>query len=408
MATVRAAKQHLLKVPAVRDLWGSYRSIQVERRYMKWMERYRRQAEELGLSYSPDRSFREARDRLQGTASRRRRVGECHTLIMTLTRNWGMGMVHELRELGPVTIFDWEELGFSESDPNLQLKVPDLNLKMLQHIRKAHAGTPVDWVFVTCSGNVILKDTIRRIREELGIPVVNQWLDCKQNFERGRGPHGQDLGQRDIAAEFDLVCTSARPACEWYLSVGGRPVFVPEGFSPKLMPRVDFPKEWDVGFVGACYGFRPTYIEALRKAGLSVAVAGRGWREAVAVPQGAMGEFVAKSRVSLGMGGVGYSMSLRTLKARDFEIPGAAGSYLTTFCADLTPCFQIGREICCYNDINEVVELAYRLARCESENGEMAERGYHRAMREHRWVHRFRYILEGLGVLAAAQPEDYG
>ena len=81
---------------------------------------------------------------------------------------------------------------------------------------------PIDWVLCTCSGNVILTDTLKRMRGDLGLITVNQWLDCKQNFKLGRGRNGQDLGQIDIAPEFDLHWTNARAVCEWYLAVGAR------------------------------------------------------------------------------------------------------------------------------------------------------------------------------------------
>jgi len=393
------------EIPLIRKVWARHRSGQLQRRYRHWTEKYGRMADELGLSYD-DRTARERiRAHLKGRNIQPKLRGECHSAIVTLTCNWGIGMVYELEELGLVSVFDWEKYGFSESDPNLQPRLPELNALMLKFLREAHQRHPIDWVLITCSGNVILKDTLRHIREELGILTVNQCLDCKQMFEAGPGPHGQDLGQRDIAPEFDMVWTTSRSVCEWYMAVGARPVFLSPGFSPRLTPRVNCVKTIDVGFLGACYGLRPDYIDALRRAGLSVRVGGYGWDGNAVIPLDKMGQFFGSCKVNLGMGGIGYSMKLRTVKGRDFEVPGAGGAYLTTYNPDLASFFHIGEEILCYQSMDEMVELACRLVRDDTFRESLANKAYARSMREHRWLHRFTTILEIMGVLHAADGE---
>jgi len=173
---------------------------------------------------------------------------------------------------------------------------------------------------------------------------------------------------------------------------------ITEGFSPRLTPRTDLPKTSDVGFLGECYGLRPDYVNALRKAGLSVAAAGYGWPGSKPVPLDEMGTFLAGSRVVLGIGGVGYSMKLTTLKGRDFEVPGAGGVYLTTYNPDLANFFTIGEEILCYQSKDEMVELTRRLIRDEQWRTEMGDQAYRRSMREHRWLHRYQEVLSALGI----------
>ena len=76
---------------------------------------------------------------------------------------------------------------------------------------------------------------------------------------------------------------------------------------------------------------------------------------------------INRTRINLGMGGVGYSESLTNLKARDFEIPGTGGGlYLTSYNPDLARHFAIGSEIACYRTREEMVELIrYYLAHSE-------------------------------------------
>ena len=174
-----------------------------------------------------------------------------------------------------------------------------------------------------------------------------------------------------------------------------------------LTPRIVRTPAYDVGFLGACYGRRQEYVAALRGAGLSVVTGGHGWPDGKCVSLNQMGEFLASARVILGMGGMGYSDRLTTLKGRDFEVPGAAGAYLTTFNPELADWFDIGREICCYHSQIDMVDLAVRLVRDSEALEDLKGRAYVRSMREHRWIHRFEFLLRELGVLASSgQPAN--
>ena len=281
----------------------------------------------------------------------------------------------------------------------LQGHLQELNRQMLDFVMKAHERKPVDWILFTHTGGYIFVDTIRRIREQLGIPIVNQWFDCKQNFEGGAGVNGQDIGQSDIAPEFDAVWTSSRSVCEWYMAIGARPIFLPPGFSPAYTPRADCEKKSDIGFFGQCYGTRPDYITTLKRAGLSVSVGGYGWRDFPAIAPCDISKFIASCKVNLGISGVGYSMDLVTLKGRDFEVPGSGGVYLATYNPDLEPLFDIGKEIFCYRSMAEMIDLARMLVYDEALRESAAENGYRRAIKEHRWLHRFKELLKILGLI---------
>ena len=357
-------KEKLLQRNWVRKNWSLYRGYCVKKTYHGFISKYGSALPEAGSgSFTPESAKVAVATKLATRGCSPPKTGTYHSLIMTLTDTWGQGMVEELSSFGPVSVFDWWKEGFTGWGHAFQRRVPELNERFLEFVKCAHSRRPIDWVFITCHGGIILKSTIRRIKEELRVPVVNQWLDCVHTFELGPGAYGQDLGQCDIAADFDFVWTSSRAACPWYRTVGATPVFMPEGFSPTLTPKLDRRKTSDVVFLGACYGLRPDYIAALRRAGLRVAVAGSGWPGASPLRREDMGEFLASGTVVLGIGGVGYSMELATLKGRDFEVPGAGCAYLTTFNSGLAESFHVGEEILCYHSIDEMVELAVRVAR---------------------------------------------
>jgi hypothetical protein len=385
---------------AFRSLWGLYRRRQHERNYVDWTASYRRVSRARPGFRHPEGSFAEARRGLPGTPAGRRR-GEVHTAIVALTKSWGAGLVYEAEELGRASVFDWEDLGYREGSPDFWERLPRLQEDLVCFLSRAHSEQPVDWLLVTTNGDFVLRDTVRRIREDLGIPVVSQSLDDRHTFRMGMGPHGQDRGQVDIGVAADVVWTSSSVATDWYAAEGGRPVFLPEGFSPKLTPRLPRNELFDVGFLGQRTPPRDRLVTLLRKAGLTVQARGWGWPEG-SLDLGDMGLFFSQNKVNLGIGGVNYSMKLTTLKGRDFEVPGAGQTYLTTFDPDLALCFRVGEEIACYGNELHMVDLAYELARDEQWRVGMADKAYDRSMTEHRWLHRFEWLLTNLGIMEEA------
>jgi hypothetical protein len=361
---------------------------------------YRDASRKRGYSYRYENSFAEARKRLPLTPSGKA-GGEVHTAIVALTSSWGAGLVHEAEELGHASVYDWEKRGFSEGKADFWESLPRLQEDLLGFLRERSAERPIDWLLLTTNGDFVLRDTIRRIREELGIPVVSQSLDDKHTFKKGLGPHGQDRGQLGIAPSCDLVWTSSSVAVDWYAAEGAVPVFLPEGFSPRLTPRLPRNELFDVGFLGQRTPPRERLVNACRRAGLSVQARGYGWPDG-SVGLEDMGKFFSQNRVNLGIGGVNYSMGLTTLKGRDFEVPGAGQTYLTTFDPDLALCFHVGTEIACYGNSFHMVDLAYELARNEAWRVDMGDRAYERSMREHRWLQRYEWILTNLGIMSPA------
>jgi hypothetical protein len=392
-------KNLILQNTFTRTLWSNVRSRRQVINYRRMANTFQTMAREKGLYYHPEQAQSDIRNFVSPLAIKPKKGTQVHSLIFCLSQTWGMGVLSELNKLGPVSLFDYLKQGYTDISMTNQKRVLELNQKFFDFVAESHKKCSVDWILMTHTGYIVLKETIRKIRKQFGIPIVNQWLDCKQNFEAGMGPHGQDLGQKDIASEFDMVWTSSRSVCEWYMAVGGRPYFLPEGFSPDYIPRIECEKTSDIGFFGQCYGNRADYIHILKKAGLKVRVGGFGWKDAPTVPDSEIGKFIASSKVSLGMGGMGYSMDLTTVKGRDFEIPGAGAVYLTTFNPDLTNFFDIGKEIFCYRTVDEMVEITYELTNNETLCKQVSERAYRRSLREHRWIHRYKTVLKILGIL---------
>lgn len=388
----------------VRSAWTTYRAAQVLGEYRRRRDAYARIAGERRLVYSEEGTTAEVRRRLsaRGYTPRRRSPGEIHTFACFPSYGWHHHLLPDLHELGPVTRFDYSALGysfdeFSRCDASSIARRDAMSERILPVLRAAHEVRPIDWVFWYGGGQDTSPVVVRRITEELGIPTVNLSLDDKQGWA-GETSSGWRAGAVDITAVFDLYGTSSRVTCEWHMVEGGRPLYMPEGFDASAFaPRVVEP-DLSVSFVGVAYGFRMSAIEYLRDCSIDVTPFGAGW------PNGKADDIIAifnRSVINLGMGGIEYSEDLTNVKGRDFEIPGTGGGmYLTSFNPDLALHFHVGREIVCYRNRDEMVELIrYYLARPEEAQA-IATRARERSLRDHRWLHRYQKMLRILGVLA--------
>lgn len=388
-----------------RDLWGAWRAWHLHRDYAARREHYAALALAQGLRYDANEVTRAVRARLaaRGYTPTPRAHGEVHTFACVPEFSWHKHLIPDLQALGPVTRFDYCALGFdvlalTADTPDARRQRREMLARVLPALRAAHAQRPVDWVFCYGGGQDTSPAVIREITESLGIPVVNMSLDDKQGWV-GRFNGECRSGAQDITHAFDLYMTSARVCCEWHLVEGGRPIYLPEGVDVAAFAPRDTPRDLDVSFVGAAYGFRRSFVDELRRMGLRVETFGAGWPGASWVDDPVA--VFNRSAVNLGMGGIEYSESLTNVKGRDFEIPAVGGgAYLTSFNPDLALHFEVGREIACYRNRDEALELARHLLTHRDEARAMATAARDRCVREHRWLHRYESMLRVLGVMA--------
>jgi hypothetical protein len=387
-----------------RSAGADVRAMLLLNEYRKRRDEYEHRAKQLRLAYNDAAVARLTRDRMHRLDIRPRpaAVGGIHTLAWISTAGWHGQLLKSLGQLGKVTHFDPLATGIDYQ--SLRRGLPDAILARRKACAafealaaKAASEHPIHWVFVYASGIDLLRETIDRIREITGAPVVGIGLDDKQTWS-GQ-PIGEQLsGMVGIASKLDLAWTSARIACEWYLCEGGNPVYLPEGCDANLYSPGDQRQDLDLCFVGQAYGLRPNFTAALHRLGLTVATAGYGWQEGT-MSEAELVNLVRRSRIVLGMGGIGWSDELKNLKGRDFDGPAVGTSaYLTSYNPELTQFFEIGREIVCYSSLDECYEIARWLLADEQGRKKIAQQGRERCLREHTWLHRFARLLEILGV----------
>ena len=264
------------------SLWQSFKNYRAEGKFLARTEYYKKKINEQGISYSEEEVIQKLAKQHPG---KHRKIGDVHTYAIIPNYSWHRALFPGLSTLGKVSRFDFVEHGlnskkaiFKRLEKWISLR-ESVNKELLRHLKKVHHEHPIDWVFAYTEGHHLMKETLRMIRNDLGIPVVMMCLDDKHSWE-GRKIGGQFSGVIDLIAETDLYWTSSRACCEWILAEGGNAIFMPEGCDGTVFKPIELEKEYDVVFVGGAYGFRKNFVKRLKKnLGINVKCFGKGWEK---------------------------------------------------------------------------------------------------------------------------------
>jgi hypothetical protein len=286
--------------------------------------------------------------------------------------------------------------GFDDSSPDWLQNRVDVDDDLMAFVEETHTRHPIDLFLGYLSGWQISPETIRKIGE-LGIVTCGFHLDDKPSF-RGRRSGGRWTGSADLASAYDLNLTNAPSSIVKYEAEGGVALFWPEGANPDHYKPLELPFEYDVSFIGACYGYRPIFVDYLRKNGVSVETFGPGWPSG-SVSEVSMVEIYAKSRINLGFGGIQFSLKSQCLKGRDFEVPMSGAVYLTSYNEELELVYDVPREIVTYTDKNDCLYQVRRILNDEESARNLRINARDRCLREHTWACRIRYLLRFVGMI---------
>ena len=312
--------------------------------------------------------------------------------------NWEKhGLVEGWANLADVVYYDWGDSFDQYASTWHERGKSVFNIELLQEVTKAHNEKPVDLFFSYLSGRWVFPGTIKAIGE-LGPITINISFDDKIKFWGYQEPSGLS-GNAEIAPKFDVCITSqSSEDVSKYVAVDANPLFLPPAANPSAFSTQSATfRTIPISFIGQCYGKRSEIIEYLRAHNLPVQTFGKGWSKGE-LSFTEMKNIYARSLINLGFGYIGDSDELVGLKGRDFEVPLAGGLYLTTYNPELAKCFAVGREIDCYQDKDELVnKLKFYLANPDVAI-QIGTAGRARCLRDHTWEHRFKYILDVVGL----------
>jgi len=170
--------------------------------------------------------------------------------------------------------------------------------------------------------------------------------------------------------------------------------------------------EFDVSFVGGGHSVRKWFVSEFGKAGITVATFGNHWANGP-VSLAKMQDIFKKSKINLNLSNstnfdlrylthnwkniitkIRSPKNVSQMKARNFEIPYFGGFQVTDYLPTLENYFDIGREIICYANVDESIQLTKFYLENDKLREEIKLAGVKRARENHTYLHRFEEIFK--------------
>lgn len=347
---------------------------------------------------------------------------------------WRNNLLLPLQDLGhDVVEFDYD---LRETFRNLDTKNPrqaafternrpKVEAALMQQLKRAHSVQPFDMFFSYFTDACITPRILEELKS-LGITTVNWYCN---------GSYRLDLVEK-IASHYDWCLVPEQFRLQDYVALGARPIYCQEAANPNIYKPYEAIYEYDVAFIGQAYGERPEYIQYLLEAGVAVHVWGFGWerytaqqlsatsllrgawrrlrgveQSLVQLPANIVGNRLSdeemvrtysKAKINLGFSTCGDTHQdkkrILQIRLRDFEIPMSGGFYMVEYMAELAEFFNIGEEIVCYYDRDDLVEkIKYYLVHDE-ERERIRQAGRRRCLADHTWQKRFQTAFASMGV----------
>lgn len=275
---------------------------------------------------------------------------------------------------------------------------PEIVAKCIdEFIRSSNQFEP-DVILFYARPQLLSDEAFELIRQRWKCPLLGMSLDDRVEFFDYGVYNTTALAYSHWAAKFDVNLTNARVALDWYRQRGATARYFPPGFhfereyeTPPNKPDYAHP----FSFVGSAKAERRVLVEKLLNAGVPVTLFGNGWPNSAWVDRASCA--FRNSQINLGIGFALPSERFTTTKNRDFECPGVGACYLTTYNYELSAFYEIGKEILCYRNFEELLEIhAYYIKRPE-ECLRIAQAAHRRCFSEHTWENRFRTLFRELG-----------
>lgn len=372
---------------------------------------------------------------------------------------WHNNLYLPLLDLGhDVVVFQYNNLRktYQNLDSNnprqrafIRKNRPMLSKELLRQIKDAHSQKPINLFFSYFYDPCVLVEAIDEIKS-MGIKTVNWYCN---------GSYQLDLVS-EISPHYDWCLVPEKFRLKDYVAMGAHPIYCQEAANPNTYKPYDLPLEFDVTFVGQAYGERPSYIKYLMDQCVDVRVWGWGWKNfskrsnllkralyigqklltkqgkkavmehlgrvlnentscaltksphMVILPASITGgtltdsemiEMYSRSKINLGFSSCGNTDEnverIVHLRLRDFEVPMSGGFYVVEYMEELEEFFEIGKEIVCYTDKEDLADkIKYYLIH-DIERERIRCAGHERCLRDHSWHKRFQMVFREMGLV---------
>lgn len=303
-------------------------------------------------------------------------------------------LVPELRKIAAVSVLDLH--------PVLKQKPAGQTARQtvtaaIRDFAAAHKNLAPDVVFFYARPAILSEETFELLRRSWHCPLFGMSLDDKVEFlPYGIFSAGNDNYQR-WAAKFDLNLTNVLATTEWYRQRGFPCLYSPQGvhLTDDLRLPVTSDFKYEFSFLGSRKPEREIVINELLRYRIPINLFGSGWPGSQWVDN--PNAIYRGTQINLGIGLASPSLTLTTVKGRDFECPGVGACYLTTYNWELMEHYELGREILCYRSVEELIEMYAFYRERPEECLKIAQAAWRRCVAEHTWEQRFRKIFRQAG-----------
>ncbi len=403
MSSLRSAVSHLKgrarRVTWLYELIRKRRARSKESEYLSLREHYYQQTKSLFAEPGYMRKSRELLHKNWRGAPQAKSLPQDVRLFAVGANVVGSALIlPELERSFDAVVFDFADDCRKVEREHDQTARERIQQKLLAAFHRAHRERPIDLAWLSATNTFVSPQTLHAIRRA-GVPVAVYNMDDKHQYSEDTRL-GFPNGQKPLIGAADVHLTNSIDCVRWYMAEGVAAYYMPPGVDTEFFcpPRVD--KDLDVSFIGAAYGMRRRFIQTLQQAGIRITCFGKDWGTRFVSDVEKVGIF-GRSKINLGIGGVGYSERITCLKGRDAEVPGSGNLYLTIYDGELSRMWTIGKEILCYfNEIDCVEQIRYYLDRPDKVAA-MGQAARARALQEHTWTRRVVGLLQWMGVLAA-------
>jgi hypothetical protein len=279
---------------------------------------------------------------------------------------------------------------------------PRVTAELLRQVKRAQTLEKIDLFFSYFFDACVFPEAIDEIRG-MGIMTAN-WF-CNGSYQLHL--------VSEIAPRYDWCLVPEKFRLKDYVALGARPIYSQEASNPEVYKRYDLPVEYDVTFVGQAYGDRPDIIQFLVDKNIDVRIWGRNWQQAMrgsrpAIYGGILSDdemikMYSRSKISLGFSACGETHRsperILQIRLRDFEAPMSGAFYMTEYMEELEEFYDIGKEIVCYYDKEDLAAKINYYLRNDTEREAIRRAGQQRCLRDHTWQKRFELAFEKMGLI---------
>lgn len=238
---------------------------------------------------------------------------------------------------------------------------------------------------------------------------------------------------KKICWMFDYVITTDPNALEKYKKIGYKNAMLSQWAFDGVNKTLKIKKyKYDVSFVGQINPWRKYVVHRLRNAGINIKCFGFGWNNS-RVSDADMRKIFAQSKINLNISnsvkwdlkyltrvdfGIDKSMDIphkiinmfplvhtlffpkrkEDIKARFFEVTGCGGFLLSYYVEHLDKYFDIGKELVCYKNIDDLIEKIKYFLKENKKREEIAFSAYLRTREDHTYTNRFGKLFSKIDI----------